>query len=67
MTEATAHQAAPAGPPVCEHNDVVWGPVDVQYQPDGTVSVFQDGLCTECRAGVYQTYEPGGVQEHGRD
>lgn len=43
----------------CSHNTVIWGPVDFEYQSDGTATVWQEGVCSDCRAVLQITYIQG--------
>jgi hypothetical protein len=47
----------------CSHPGVVWEPVEIEYKPDGTASVWQEGFCRDCRRYVLLTYEQCEVGE----
>lgn len=48
----------------CQHENVTWDPVDISYNGDGTASIEQSGVCTNCNSDVYQLYESTGVKLH---
>ena len=42
----------------CEHENVNWNPVELEYQTDGTAAVWQEGRCLSCNALVQLNYDP---------
>jgi hypothetical protein len=47
----------------CNHDDVEWGTLESEYQSDGTVEVWQQGVCRHCGKEVLITYAPEDVVE----
>lgn len=46
----------PAG---CEHDDVSWDPVEIQYDSEGTADISQIGTCVGCGAPLKIEYFRG--------
>jgi hypothetical protein len=46
----------------CEHEEVIWEPIQMEYDSDGTASVWQEGRCQECEALLQVDYEPGEIR-----
>jgi hypothetical protein len=40
----------------CNHDNVIWGPVEIDYGPDGLAGVSQNGTCS-CDAKLNVGYD----------
>ncbi len=49
--------------PVCKHGEVIWDPVEVEYNHDGSAEISQQGTCQDCKKVVEVDYSPGKIQE----
>ncbi len=47
----------------CKHEEVTWGPVEMNYTSDGTAEIWQKGTCNDCGKEMILNYEPGTPQE----
>ena len=43
--------------PPCPHGEVVWDPVEIDYDDAGTAAVSQSGRCDQCSALLQLDYE----------
>jgi hypothetical protein len=41
----------------CSHSEVVWEPVEIDYDADGTAAVSQSGRCDQCGGLLQLDYE----------
>lgn len=42
----------------CTHESVTWNPIEMEYQSDGTATVWQTGNCSNCGRKVTLNYLP---------
>lgn len=42
----------------CDHPFMQWLPVQIEYESDGTVTVWQEGTCDGCQEKLILHYEP---------
>ncbi len=41
----------------CRHEEIAWNPVEIEYSPTGTATVWQSGSCRRCGAPCGLEYE----------
>ncbi len=58
MTDAIKENLDKSKEVVCTHEDVAWGPIQIDYAGDGTAEVWQTGICS-CDKTVVLSYIPG--------